>query len=434
METKWTRNVAFLMLACMLLAGCAGRGGQISQQERTVAPVVLDFIYASGDTLSNRTMEEVVSGFNESQNRSRINAIPSAAGSATYEEYLKRKVAVDEFPDFLDMRDPEAFVEAGKLAPIPEDLVELVADPVSLNGVVYTLPMSDTFPLGIIYNKRIFAEAGIEREPRTWEEFLQACERIKSLGIPPIVVAGKDLWHMGFWQSFFMGSYLYADNPDWNRDRISGLVHFTDHNMMQAMNDMTELWTKGYVNPGWRDTSDSELPSIMSSGKAAMLYHGSWMYSTIKKVKPDSELGYFVPANRQGARVSTSQPMLIGFALSSEAGKSPEKVAAFSEFIRYFYSKEVYSNYLKTNLMLPVTKEKIVYEVPEALRQAFDFKDDPQSIIVRSLHHYWGENKVPTSFRDWLWRLTQQWLAADEPDLQAAMEEADAAFDYMIKQ
>lgn len=39
-----------------------------------------------------------------------------------------------------------------------------------------------------LYNKDLFAKAGITGTPKTWSEFLEACEKLKAVGVPAITV------------------------------------------------------------------------------------------------------------------------------------------------------------------------------------------------------------------------------------------------------
>ena len=55
----------------------------------------------------------------------------------------------------------------------------------SEDGSLYAVPYQP-FVFLFNYNKKIFREAGIEKVPETWEEFKDACAKIKALGIPPI--------------------------------------------------------------------------------------------------------------------------------------------------------------------------------------------------------------------------------------------------------
>lgn len=425
MNKKVRLLIPVLLIVSIMLSSC-GRNAPIISKPQSIT---LSFIYAGGDPITNQVTGEMIDAFNNSQHEVTINATASTSEPSTYEDFLKMRLALGEFPDFVEMRDTQTYVDAGKLAPLPKEIIDLLDDPPLVNGSVYTAPLWTSSPLGIIYNKDIFAKAGILEEPQTWEQFLTDCQRIKELGISPIVVGGKDLWHMAMWQGFFLGNYLYADNQNWNADRKAGKVHFTDKNVVDAMKDMTELWTKGYVDKAWLKTPDSQVVSILVSGKAAMLYEGTWMFSAIKQANPQFKLGFFAPRDRQGRVITIGKSFPQGYALSAKAGMDPDKVAAFVSFMKFFYSKAHYTNFLKISNGVATTKEKITYDAPEEMQKVLKITKDPSTINVLQMHNYWGENSIPSEFRDWLWRLTQQWLSSGTPNIEEAMKQADEQFD-----
>lgn len=50
------------------------------------------------------------------------------------------------------------------------------------DGKIYFLPI-DAIPLGIMYNKDLFAKAGIEKAPESYTEFLEANEKLNKIGV-----------------------------------------------------------------------------------------------------------------------------------------------------------------------------------------------------------------------------------------------------------
>lgn len=423
------------LLPLLSLAALCGCTGWDASADRTVViggeqRIILDFVYAGGDSSTNLALGEVIGKFNASQKRIKVVGTP-ATGLITYDEYLKTKAAVGEFPDMLDMRDTQTYADAGRIVPLPEVVADLLDNPAAVNGKVYTAPLVVSSPLGILYNKSLFAQAGITEEPATWADFLGICRRLKEMGVTPLAVGGKDLWHMGFWQSFFMGNEVYADHPDWNRDRKAGKVHFSDDNVVRAMEDMTELWTGGYVNKDWLAAPDSQMASLLTSGKAAMLYEGSWMFNTVLETDPSFPLGFFAPRDREGRLVTVGKPAAQGISLTAKAAGSPEKVEAFTEFMTFFYRKDIYADYLRVTNGISGIKEPVAYDAPEATVKLMSILRDPQAVNVHYMHAYGGENRITTEFRDWLWRLMQQWLSTGSPDVKEAMRQADREFDRL---
>ena len=63
------------------------------------------------------------------------------------------------------------------------------------------------FDLGMVgfwYNKELFAQAGIDAPPTTWDEFLDVVQRLKDAGITPIAVGGQDRWPAHFYLAYLI--------------------------------------------------------------------------------------------------------------------------------------------------------------------------------------------------------------------------------------
>ena len=63
---------------------------------------------------------------------------------------------------------------------------ESVAFNTDAEGRMFTSPSTGASYIGIYYNMAMFAEAGIDPFPATWDEFLAACETLKAAGITPL--------------------------------------------------------------------------------------------------------------------------------------------------------------------------------------------------------------------------------------------------------
>jgi raffinose/stachyose/melibiose transport system substrate-binding protein len=112
-------------------------------------------------------------------------------------------------------------VEAGYVKDITADIAawkdEINAGALSMyevDGKNYGMP----FDLGLVgfwYNTKSFADAGITTLPATWDEFLTTVQTLKSKGITPIALAGKDTWTGAFyWALHAVGT---AVRPAWTR-------------------------------------------------------------------------------------------------------------------------------------------------------------------------------------------------------------------------
>ena len=60
-------------------------------------------------------------------------------------------------------------------------------------GTLKTIPYQPNV-FAFFYNKDLFEQAGITEEPKTWDEFLDVCEKIKASGVTPIALGNQYSW------------------------------------------------------------------------------------------------------------------------------------------------------------------------------------------------------------------------------------------------
>ncbi|AFH61124.1 ABC transporter substrate-binding protein [Paenibacillus caseinilyticus] len=419
----------------LVLTACGGSTEKNEGAAGTADPakkeVSFTLGYATGDPATKQAMADAVDAFMKANPGIKIKNI-SEGGSAAYLDWLKTKDAVGEFPDLVEMRDTQLFADAGKIAELPADLQGLFESIPQVNNKSYVAPIALPVPQGMIYSKKMYADAGITEEPKTYAEFITAMEKLKAKGVSPIVVGGKDIFHWGFWVNKFLIDEVFIKNPDWNAQRTAGKVSFTDEGPMRAMQEFTNLFTKGYVDKGYLSTADNQTASMLVTGKAAGLFSGPWMFDQIKQADPNFDFGWYPVPDRQGGVNVVGLPQPQGWALSSNVVKDAEKTAAIKTFIRFFFSKEQYGKYLKAVNGIPATKEKVAYEALPQMKEVIDMMADPQ--VKKSLHinGFWGENQIPPQFRNWFYKMAQEWLTKGDfgPEY---MKKADAEWDNEVK-
>ena len=138
-----------------------------------------------------------------------------------------------------------------------------------------------------LYNKALFDKAGITDTPKTWEEFLTVCEKLKAIGIPAITVDDA-------YMACFFG---------YNMDRLVGeqetlnMVNTKDFTGPQVL-EFGKIWEnmakKGYISAKaasniWPAGQVEE----MAVGKVAMYLNGTWLPNEIKAQAPDLKWGAF---------------------------------------------------------------------------------------------------------------------------------------------
>ncbi len=65
-------------------------------------------------------------------------------------------------------------------------LPKSIMDTISFNGHVYLLPTGAHGISWIFYSKSAFEKAGIHEEPKDWEQFFAALDKLKAVGLVPV--------------------------------------------------------------------------------------------------------------------------------------------------------------------------------------------------------------------------------------------------------
>lgn len=406
-------------------ANADGNSSQAPQKE-----ISFTIGYAPGDPATKKAISDTITAFMEKNPHIKVKDLSENTSSA-YLDWLKTKDAVGEFPDLVEIRDTEVFADAGKIVELPSDLAELFNDPPKVEGKIWNTPMQVNAPQGIIYSKKAYEEAGITELPKTYDEFIAIQEKLKSSGITPLVVGGKDIFHMGFWVNKFLIDQVYSKDPDWNSKRTAKQVSFTDPNVVQAMTDYKELF-KNYVDKGWLSTADNQTASILVSGKAAQLFSGTWMFTQIAEADPSFEFGFYAIPDREGKVNVIGLPSPAGWTLSAEAAKDPDKTEAIKQFIRFFFEPEQYSKYLASTNAIPSTKEQVTYETSEQMQEVLDLIADPNVTKSLAINNWWGENLIPPQFRNWFYKQLQD-LVVKDGDVTEYMKQVDSEYDNQVK-
>ncbi|AIQ53190.1 ABC transporter substrate-binding protein [Paenibacillus sp. FSL R7-0331] len=422
------QTTAGMLVIAALLVSCGSSRSQDNGGEEVpkLQPVSFSIAYAAGDMATTQALKAVIAAYMQTHPHVTIKDTSEISSNA-YLDWLKIKDAVGEFPDLLEMRDTEAFAAAGKIAPLPPELVELLDQPVEVFGQVWNAPLYETPPQGIIYSKKAYAAAGITRLPATYEEFLAVQEKLEASGITPLVAGGKDLFHLGFWINKFWIDDVYADDPDWNARKTAGAASFTDAGVLQAVSDFKMLFTR-YVDKGWQNIGDNQTISYLVTGKAAQLYSGPWMFSPIEAADPAFEFGFYAVPDRKGQVNVTGLPSPAGWSFSAEAARDPLKSAAITDFLQYFFEPAQYSRFLSAINGIPATKSKAAYPASEAMNEVLRILSDPQTVKSRMMNNWWGANTLPQQFRNWYYKLLEE-LVVTDGDVLSVMQEADREYD-----
>lgn len=158
----------------------------------------------------------------------------------------------------------------------------------SYNGKQYAAP-TVYYSWGLFYRKDLFRKVGIADEPKTWDQFLDACKKLKAAGITPIAIGGRDAWTLAGWFDYLD---LRLNGNAFHQQLMAGDVPYTDPRVKKVYTTWKSLIDSGYfIDNALSYDLDGAQPFLFQ-GKAAMMLMGTFIAAGFPpNVKPD--MGYY---------------------------------------------------------------------------------------------------------------------------------------------
>jgi len=158
----------------------------------------------------------------------------------------------------------------------------------SYKGKQYAAP-TVYYSWGMFYRKDLFQKVGIADEPKTWDQFLDACKKLKAAGITPIAVAGRDAWTLAGWFDYLD---LRLNGNAFHQKLMAGESAVHRSSVKKVYTTWKQLIDAGYfIDNSLSYDLDSAQPFLFQ-GKAAMMLMGTFITGGFPaSVKP--EMGYF---------------------------------------------------------------------------------------------------------------------------------------------
>lgn len=196
---------------------------------------------------------------------------------------------------------------------------------------VYGIP-SMANAQGIVYNKKVFEEAGITELPKTPDEFIAALQTIKEKtdAIPLYTNFAAD-WTMNAWDAYISGSA--TGDPDYmNVGLLKGKNPFSDRGdgtgPYAVYNVLYEAVKQGLTEDDPTTTDWEGSKGRMNNGEISTMVLGSWAVSQIQGAGDNADdIGYMpFPITVNGNQYATAGPdYCYGINVNSS---NDEKIAA----------------------------------------------------------------------------------------------------------
>ncbi len=188
----------------------------------------------------------------------------------------------------------------------------------TFNGKVYTLA-TDIGDYAIVYNKQMFADAGITSTPTSWAELAADAQKLTKgttqYGIYLPISSGE--WPVFTWQSMLWGAGGQFLSPDNTK------VEFNSQAGVDALTAWVDLISSGAAYPqSLFSSTNNGGTAALSAKKTAMAYDGAYNLSTLDSALGANNVGVFaVPGLKQPAmNLGTDNSYILKGTAAQEKG------------------------------------------------------------------------------------------------------------------
>ena len=203
---------------------------------------------------------------------------------------------------------------------------------------------------GIAYNKHHFEKAGLNPDspPKTWDQFLNACDKLKSKGYTPIGGGVKD----GFLGEWWLVNALtqQLDSPADALNLFIGKLDWREPRYHEHWSKLTELYKHKFWNDDVTSLDLGQGFQVFDTQKSSMILQNTAAIPNSQKQLGKDAVG-FMKLPRFGTGKMAPHPIVDtqGFGIPTKAGD--KKTAA--AFIDYMHSKERLQAYWTTSKQIP---------------------------------------------------------------------------------
>jgi raffinose/stachyose/melibiose transport system substrate-binding protein len=322
------KKLVALLLAVLMLGLCAttlAEGGEVELNVMMSFPQYMDQWQAYATQFEAKMLAE--------QNlKVKVNLeMPS---SDQYDSVLQARLAGDDAPDLytIHANNLGLYNKAGHLADLTAEalsgkIYENVRETVSIEGKVLAVPL-ESMAWGVLYNKDIFADAGIT-PPATLTEMKAACETLTAKGYTPFLLAFQEQWVPQLMTALTLGGKVSGDLPDWVERMYKDEGSYAE---VKDIFDVIQLIMQNGTARAMEEGSQQGAADF-ATGKAAMFVQGTWAASTVMETNPDMKLGVLalpVNDNPECTRVNLSTSTVLGVYPGS---KHMDVALAFANYV-----------------------------------------------------------------------------------------------------
>jgi raffinose/stachyose/melibiose transport system substrate-binding protein len=299
-----------------------------------------------------------------------------------------------------------------------DQYIQAVWKAATVDGKIFAVPIQNTQPIVMYYNKTLFDKAGAQ-PPATWDDVMNLVDVFNKQGVAPFSLGGQSKWTSMMWLEYLFDRIggpevfdaIYANKPD----------SWSDPAVIASGQKVQELVkANGFIKGFSSITADTSADqALLYTGKAAMMLHGGWAYGGMKATQPKfvaSGLGWgnfpTLPGGKGDPKNTVGNPANY-FSISSKATDA-EKTVAKAYFTDGLFTDAEIDAYVNSG-QVPVVKaaESKLASSPDAAFLQFVFNMTKQA---PNFQQSWDQALSPTQATELLNNIDQLFLLKITPE------------------
>jgi raffinose/stachyose/melibiose transport system substrate-binding protein len=285
----------------------------------------------------------------EAENPNITVTVDTVGGSADWQTILKGRFVADEGPDVFNIEGPaqyelwKEYIADLTGEPFLSQAFPPALAPLNIGGRQWGAPLNFE-GYGYIYNKDLFAAAGITTPPATLSQLRAAAQKLTAAGHTAFSTGYATWWVIGF----HLLNVAFAEQPDpqaFMQGLTNGTASMANTKAFQDLKNVIDLTVQyGEDNP--LATDHNQQVQMLANGDVAMIQQGVWKETALYAANPDLNIGVIpIPLNDDPSsnRVAVGVPWF--FVVNSQA--SAEKQAAAKQFIAFMMTSDMGRQYME---------------------------------------------------------------------------------------
>ena len=374
MKLKKMMVVSLAGAMTVSMAACGGSkdssngSGSAKSDTKTIDQIELgkDYTDLKADlkVLTNRTdivdtkAKEYAAEFNKLYPNIKINF----EGITNYADDITTRLSTGDWgdvckiPTTMDKNElPNYFVSYGSNETLSQNYIML--DNFSYDGQVYGIPSCGNIQ-GIVYNKKVFKEAGIKELPKTPDEFIEALKKIKkNTKAIPLYTNFAAGWTMGAWDGYIGG------NATGDADYMNNKICHTKNPFAKqgdgstgpyaVYNTLYRAVAEGLIEDDPTTTDWEGSKGMINNGKIGCMALGSWAVKQFQDAgKHASDIAYMpFPITVNGQQYLSAGP---DYNFGINVKSSDDNKLASMIWVKWLTEK---SNYAYNEGVIPIAKD-----------------------------------------------------------------------------